>query len=137
MLYWNHFHIFNRFTRGIGCRHQRMGKTMLGGIADAFQSAPMIVSTLRVKDGGWRLRAELPLASDACQTRGWYFPASATASTGPIELPRMLFSLSTYRDVAGMWQARDELFDEDVYFALQHILYIGVLHPLEQPKLYI
>lgn len=88
-----------------------LAELLLGGVVETLKQAPYATASLRASEGGLRLRASLPRPADApVGQRGWYFAAGGAA-----ELPRPAGTISTItlaRDLAGMWLARDELFDE-------------------------
>jgi hypothetical protein len=91
-----------------------LAELVAGGIFGTLRTSPWVVSSLHMDQNQLRLRTELPRTSDASATRDWYFPAPEDhVSAAPLRLPRTLLSLSSYRDAAGMWQARDELFNEE------------------------
>ncbi|HEY5315886.1 MAG TPA: hypothetical protein VIK18_25375 [Pirellulales bacterium] len=89
---------------------------LAGGILDALRTAPYVTAALRLEDNKLRLQAQLPRdASKIASNRRWCFaPSAAESAPALLEPNGALANLSIYRDLAGMWQAREELFDERV-----------------------
>lgn len=86
---------------------------LLGGVLDTLKQAPYLSSSITHDGGRLRLRTELPRkTSDLSAARGWFFaPQSGEAALAP---PGTIGTFSMFRDLAGLWLARDNLFDETV-----------------------
>jgi hypothetical protein len=88
-----------------------LAELLVGGVAETLKQAPYATASLRATADELRLHAALPRPADAAVgERGWFF-----APAGAAELPPPAGTISTIvlaRDVAGMWLARDELFDD-------------------------
>lgn len=91
-----------------------VAELLLAGLIEAFRAAPFALGSLDVSADAIRLKFEAPLERSAIsETRSWYFSApSEGAAPIPLHIAGRIASLTAYRDVAGMWQHRDELFDE-------------------------
>jgi hypothetical protein len=86
---------------------------LLAGLIDAVKQAPYVTSSLDYENGSLRLRSELPRQASATgASRTWFFasPGSETALTPP----GTIGTFTMFRDLAGLWLARDELFDEAI-----------------------
>lgn len=89
---------------------------LAGGVLDAARHAPFATAGLYLDGRRLRLRAELPRdASQAAATRGWFFaPEANQAAPAALQPAGTIATLSFFRDLAGLWLAREELFDEKV-----------------------
>lgn len=87
---------------------------LFGGILDALRTAPYAAASLKLKDNQLTLDATLPRdASQIASSRRWWFASSASEGAPALLVPKQaIANLAGYRDLAGMWQAREELFDE-------------------------
>lgn len=83
----------------------------VGGILETLKDTPVLTGGLHVQEDQWRLRFELPRVSQSSELRNWFF-AQPSAPAVPLRPQGTIASLVMNRDVAGMWIARDELFDE-------------------------
>jgi hypothetical protein len=84
---------------------------LLAGVIDSLKQAPFITSSLAYDAGRLRLRAELPRQAAATSaTRAWFFASSSGERA--ITPPGTIGTFTMFRDLAGLWLARDELFDE-------------------------
>lgn len=83
-----------------------------GGILDVLKQSPLLVGGLHVQDDVWSLQFGLPHASQVDQTRPWFF-ARGDKPSQPIRPKGTIASVVVNRDLAGMWLARDELFNEE------------------------
>ena len=90
-----------------------VAELLAAGIIDTLKQAPYLTSSLRFDAGSFKLRAELPRQPSAtAATRAWYFasPGSETA----VVPPGTIGTFTLLRNVAGLWLARDELFNETI-----------------------
>ncbi|HET6879460.1 MAG TPA: hypothetical protein VFI31_04875 [Pirellulales bacterium] len=84
---------------------------LLAGVIDSLKQAPYVTSSIRYDSGRLLLRTELPReASATSATRAWYFASSSGESA--VTPPATIGAFTMFRDLAGLWLARDELFDE-------------------------
>lgn len=95
-----------------GANHP-LAELVLGGLFEAASQAPFATASLRLDEGRWRLLAEVPFQPSApSPRRKWLFADThAAAAPRPLELPGAIATLVAYRDLAGMWMSRQELFD--------------------------
>jgi len=91
-----------------------LGELLLGGVIDAARYAPFATASLRVDGGRFRVRAELPHdASKTAAPRAWFFAAQTDQGAPAALVPKgTIGTLTAFRDLAGLWLSRDELFDE-------------------------
>ncbi|MGC3971572.1 MAG: hypothetical protein QM775_30785 [Pirellulales bacterium] len=91
-----------------------VGELLAGGVLGALESADYVAATLHADDAGVRLAAHLPHErAKTSAARTWYFSEkSNTSAAAPLTASRTIATLTAYRDVSGMWMARNELFDE-------------------------
>jgi hypothetical protein len=104
-------------TKGLKKKSDRpLAEILIGGILDALQTAPYATAALRLEDNRLRLQAQLPRdASKISSNRRWCFSSSAAEGAPALLKPsQALANLSFCRDLAGMWQAREDLFDERI-----------------------
>ena len=89
---------------------------LAGGVLDAMRHAPFATAGAYLEGNALRLRAELPRdASQTAPTRAWFYsPDVKQAAPAALELPGAIATLSFFRDLAGLWLSREELFDEKV-----------------------
>ncbi|HEX5497979.1 MAG TPA: hypothetical protein VFX03_02090, partial [Thermomicrobiales bacterium] len=89
---------------------------LLGGVLDAMRSAPFATAEASVDSGRVRVRVEMPRdASQTAATRSWYFaPDGQRAAPAALQPAGTIATLSFFRELAGLWLAREELFDEKV-----------------------
>jgi hypothetical protein len=87
---------------------------LLGGILDTVKHAPLVSASLHASSHGATLRLHLPRQPEKlAAARAWHFPPPGEpAGLAPLRPAGAIATLAAYRDLAGMWQARDELFDE-------------------------
>lgn len=88
-----------------------LGELLAGGILETLKDTPLLVGGLHTQNEQWKLRFELPRVSQSSANRAWFFAQPATPAV-PLRPKGTIASLVMNRDVAGMWVARDELFDE-------------------------
>lgn len=91
-----------------------IAELLAGGVIDAVGHADYAAATLRLDDAGLRLAAHLPHEhGKTAKTRTWFFAPKPGESAAPaLEVPGTIATFTAYRDVSGMWMARNELFDE-------------------------
>lgn len=84
---------------------------LLGGVIDALKQAPYLTSSIAYDGDQLRLKTQLPREGSATSaSRGWFFaPRDGDTALLP---PNTIGSFTMFRDLAGLWLARDELFDE-------------------------
>ena len=88
---------------------------VLGGILDALRHAPLAAAALDVRSDSATLAMHLPRdASQVAPARAWYFAPPGTAMPAAPRPKGTIGTLATYRDLAGLWEAREQLFDETV-----------------------
>lgn len=94
-----------------------------GGVLEVLRSAPFAVASLQVSADTLGLRVQMPRGDAAVrEQRAWYFPADPAQAAGAPLLPsNALATLTFYRDIAGLWQHRDELFQEGMAANLAQI----------------
>lgn len=87
---------------------------LTGGLLDAVGRADYAAITLRLNDEGLRLAAHLPHnRTDVAASRRWFFAGkSPDSAAAPLDGPATIAAFTAYRDVSGMWLARNELFDD-------------------------
>ena len=87
-----------------------------GGIVDSLPHADYAVASLMQSADGALLSARLPLDREKIsKMRQWYFSKHAAGDEGAAVVPDvegLLASLVVERNVAGMWMARSDIFDE-------------------------
>ena len=90
-----------------------VAELLLAGVIDSLKQAPYITSSIAYDAGRLRLRTELPRQGSATSAaRAWFFaPQSGEAALTP---PGTIGTFTLFRDLAGLWLARDELFDESI-----------------------
>jgi hypothetical protein len=88
---------------------------ILGGLIDTFKNSPFVTASLRVKEQDVKLEFSSPndLAWVPSQ-RKFYFGDKGDGAPAPLVPKNVLLSMSTYRDIAAMWQAAPDLFTEGV-----------------------
>lgn len=91
-----------------------VGELLAGGVLGALESADYLAATLKIDDAGLRLAAHLPHdRAGTLKSRTWFFaPQAGQSAAAPLRANRTIATLTAYRDVGGMWTARNELFDE-------------------------
>ncbi|HXT60624.1 MAG TPA: DUF3352 domain-containing protein [Pirellulales bacterium] len=89
---------------------------LFGGVLDALRRAPFATAGLTLDGNRLRLVAELPRdASQTSAARSWYFaPDAKQGAPAALRPAGTIATLSFFRDLAGLWLAREELFDEKV-----------------------
>lgn len=86
---------------------------LAAGVIDSLKQAPHITSSITYDANTLCLRAELPRQATAPSgARAWFFaPKADEAALVP---PGTIGTFTLFRDLAGLWLARDELFDETI-----------------------
>lgn len=88
---------------------------VLGGLIPVAQHAPYATASLWAGHGGIKLAAAAPMDRAWVPAgRKFFFAAPPDGAAKPLLPPGTLLSLTTYRDVAAMWQAGPDLFTESV-----------------------
>jgi hypothetical protein len=84
---------------------------LAAGVIDTLKQAPFVTASLVYDAGSLRLRTELPREnSGTSASRAWFF--SSQANEAALVPPDTIGTFTLFRDLAGLWGARDELFDE-------------------------
>jgi hypothetical protein len=84
---------------------------LFAGVGDALRQAVYATSTVQIEGQAVRLRTEVPFdASQRSSSRSWFY--ATAAGDAAVSVPGMIGSFAMFRDLAGLWAARDELFDE-------------------------
>lgn len=90
-----------------------VAELLAAGIIDTLKQAPYLRSSLSFDGTSIKLRSELPRQPSAtAAARSWFF-ASADGEAA-ITPPGTIGTFTLFRNVAGLWLARDELFDETI-----------------------
>ncbi len=99
-----------------GPRDNPGAEYLLGGVFEPLKHAPFVVWNFGIANNKLALRARIPFdASKVAENRRWFFAADGKESAAvPLRPPGMLVTFTAYRDLGGMWTARDELFDANV-----------------------
>ncbi|HWB13685.1 MAG TPA: hypothetical protein VG826_30950 [Pirellulales bacterium] len=84
---------------------------LLAGVIDTLKQAPFVTASIAYDAGSLRLRTELPREnSSTSASRAWFFASQADEAA--VVPPGTIGTFTMFRDLAGLWVARDELFDE-------------------------
>ncbi|HEV3344927.1 MAG TPA: hypothetical protein VG125_31405 [Pirellulales bacterium] len=84
---------------------------LLAGVIDAVKQAPYVTASIVHESNTLRLRTELPRENSATSaSRAWYF--AARPNEAALVPPGTIGTFTMFRDLAGLWVARDDLFDE-------------------------
>ncbi len=106
----NHPNVQNALSAKSG---NPLAEVLLGGVGDALRQAPYATTTLALENNRLRLRAELPFdASQRSDARQWFFAQAGDAPA--LKPPATIGSFSFFRDLAGLWSAREALFNEAI-----------------------
>ncbi len=93
-----------------------VAELIVGGLLSNIQKTPLVAATLDVKPN--RLHLNLSAPHDPAwigEPREYYFgPHGEGAAPSLLQPSEALLTLSTYRDLAGMWLHAGDLFDEGV-----------------------
>ena len=96
-----------------GKNNNPVAELLVGGILDTLRSAAVVTSSLHVDADRVRWRVALPREGELSKSRGWYFASEAGQSAfTPLRPKGTIATITTYRDIAGLWALRDDLFDE-------------------------
>lgn len=88
---------------------------LLGGVLDAFKHAPSLTAGLQVEAGRVALAFRMPRdAAQLAPSRAWFFAPEPGGAPAPLAVPGAIGSISAYRDLGGLWAAREELFNEAI-----------------------
>jgi hypothetical protein len=87
---------------------------LLGGVLDALKEAPVLNLAWHEQGRELKFRASIPLdRAQISEKRRWFFADEAGQSAyAPLRVPGTIATITAYRNISGMWLARDELFDE-------------------------
>jgi len=90
---------------------------LLGGIIETLRNAPHASAELDLSNPD-RIGLSLALPHDSRnipEARRYFFgPEGDSVAEAPLHPPNTLLTMTTYRDVAGMWLAADDLFNENM-----------------------
>jgi hypothetical protein len=98
-------------------------ESLLGGLMEALDRASYLAVQAKVTDGRLAIRWQVPFDREKLSAnRQWCF-ARAGENAGPalIQPEGTILSVSMYRDLAQMWQLRDQLFDQDTLAKLNQV----------------
>ncbi len=88
---------------------------LLGGLAPTLQKAPFVTASAWVGAEGTRLSIAAPSDRAWVPAERKFFFATPPDGAAPPLLPKdVMLSVTTYRDLAALWQAGPDLFDEAV-----------------------
>ena len=107
--------LFPKFGQVVsGKSNNPAAELIAGGVLDALRHADVVTSSVHLDASGLRWRTALPHdAVRRSKSRAWFFEAEpGQAAPAPLEPKGVLATITTYRDLAGLWAMRDELFDE-------------------------
>ncbi len=92
------------------------GELLLGGVLESLKTASYATASISARGNGVSLNFQLPYdAKETSELREYFFGPSGEGVAAPIlEVPEMLFGLSTYRNVSEMWLRGGDLFNEQV-----------------------
>ncbi len=92
------------------------GELLLGGVMESLKTASHLSAAIHAQGNRLALNVQLPYESaETSELREYYFGPAGTGRAKPIlEVPNMLFGLSTYRNVSEMWLRGGDLFNEQV-----------------------
>jgi hypothetical protein len=89
---------------------------LVGGLLDVLRKAPFATASLRLSRESLSLEAALPhQPGSTTPEREYYFGPLGAGTAAPVpHAEETIFSLTTYRDLAGMWVKAGDLFDANV-----------------------
>jgi hypothetical protein len=91
----------------------------IGGIIETLKTAPFAAAGVHVDRLGGAMKVHVPRdAAQLAASRAWYFAPSGGQAGPPLAARGRIGALSTYRDLGAMWNAREELFNEQVVAGL-------------------
>lgn len=92
-------------------RTNPVAELLFAGVADALRQAPFVTSSVIVDGSVVRLRTEAPFeASQHSPSRAWFYTSGETDTA--VGTPSAIGRFALVRNLAGLWAARNELFDE-------------------------
>lgn len=85
----------------------------IGGYLDLFGRAPWVAAGLHAEDNGYRLTVRLPRGREGMgPDRFLFVPAQGQPGSKPLLEPKgVLYSDSSYHNLAGLWEERNQLFN--------------------------
>lgn len=90
-----------------------VAELLLAGVIDTLKQSPSLTSSLSFDASSIKFRAELPRQpSTTAATRAWFFAAADNETA--VTPPGTIGTFALFRNLAGLWLARDELFDETI-----------------------
>jgi len=95
-------------------RNNPATESLLGGVLEALDHASYLTWQARLADGRLNLRWQIPFDQQQVSAdRQWFFaPAGQNAAPALVQPEGTILSVSLYRDLAALWQRRDQRFDE-------------------------
>lgn len=92
------------------------GEVLVGGILEVLSRAPSLLAEVRAARTELELRVSAPFERNQVgENREHYFGPQGTGGAAPVpEVPNLLLSMTTYRDLSAMWLRAGELFPERV-----------------------
>jgi len=90
---------------------------LFGGVLEAMNQSSELLLGVNLRDDSFELRAELPFdfANQLSPSRHYFFGTEQLLAA-PIDLPLddLLANVTAYRDLAGWWNSKEDLFEENV-----------------------
>lgn len=98
-------------------------ESLFGGLIAVLDQASYLAFDATVTDGHLKLRWRTPFdQASVPASRQWFFaPADQDAAPPVLKPEGTILSVSLYRDHAGMWQQRNDLFDETTLAKLAQV----------------
>ena len=92
-----------------------VGEFLVAGVLDAFKYAPSVTAGLKMESDRAALSFRLPRdPAQVSSSRTWFFAPTPGQAPAPLVVPGAIGSMTVYRDLSGLWAARDELFNEAI-----------------------
>lgn len=88
---------------------------IFGGVLETLKKAPFGAASLEMQTGRATLHVRLPRdPSQVAESRRWHFAPQGGQAATPLRVKGHIATISTYRDLEGLWNAREELFNEQI-----------------------
>lgn len=92
-----------------------VGELLLGGVLDVAARSPFVTLGVYRSAGRVQLRMRLPdETGQPGEARKWHFPQHGDGAPPPLRPKGVVATLTAYRDLSGMWLAREQLFNDQV-----------------------
>jgi hypothetical protein len=90
-------------------------EVLIGGVMDTLKNSPYATATLTAKPSQLGFALSLPHKAEwVTEAREYFFGEKGKGTASALLRPKdTLLSLSTYRNLAAMWAAADDLYDEN------------------------